>query len=277
MASALILFSLQVHAMEVDQEPEPKSIDEIPEYCIKLVEKLLQKRTQHWCYSTYDKNVYFGKTYVTEHCNAAHKHLLLQNKAIGQICSVLSSENKSFSIQVLESPYVSDEQELVLCWDWKHEPSPKRPLDPNNLGSLQKLYAQRIRGLQFGWRQEEVLNINLRDLYGDISPQDYLLFSKKQSFEQEGPLIDSLASKFNISRVTKSAINLGDVERTYLAIEKDSLEQVKSIFKFTTNKECADLLAKDLNIFFPHSQNNLPHMPLEDIQKIANKCWGCDD
>ncbi len=41
--------------------------------------------------------------------------------------------------------------------------------------------------------------------------------------------------------------------------------------------DCADRLAKYLVQLLPLSDNNLPHVPLEDIQKIANKCWDCDE
>ncbi len=269
MAGALILFSFQLHAMEVvDQElREMESIDEIPDYCTNLVEQLSKQPTK--IQKTGDWFPSLGNPYRVQKLHRVKK-LPLKNKSDWQIFDYLNKDNRD-APSVLKNSETGRARERRIQFRW-FGMFPKIKVK-----SLRKFYRHRIRSLQFGWRQEEVLNINLRDLYGDISPQDCLLFSKKQSFEQEGQLIDSLASKFNISSVTKSTINLGNVERTYLAIEKDSLEQVKSILNFTTNEECAERLANDLKLLLPHSQNNLPYLPPEDIQKIANKCWDCDE
>ncbi len=253
---SFVMVSMFASLIAMDkQTKEMESIDEIPEYCVKLIKRLsecsLKKQGNSDSFKT-------NKIQRSDLCGFDD----------GEILANLSStieEDLRKSLQGIKlnfpPPLVF---ELKLEWDGEE-------LSGDTLGALQAHYECGVRELQQGWEVSSIA-------------KDYVTISKKLSWRKK-KLISDLLNMWNIHEVEvrlctqyrSLADDAEDDPCVLLKIRRDAVERVKSIFRFTTTKEYAGRLASYLEKLLPHSQNNLPELPFEMIKKIARHCWNCED
>ncbi len=292
MATVLMLFSLQVHAMEVvEQQPAMQSIDEISEYCVKLVKKLSeQSKTfsdEDDSFSDEDDysadwyegeaNSFSDDPFSEEDC-LLYKTLPLNDAADRPLCSAfLAKKVSDFDITVHVPNSEGSLGSLRLVWNNKNGESTDFYLSDTDFESLRNKCRDRISAIQYGWDE---LDQRMYPSDLDVPFENFVVLSRKNLFKKallfESISISILSTKFGLSELMKARNKVHD-KMVYVAIEKDSLNKVKSIFKFITKKESADLLANYLMKLIPHAEGPSSQLPSEIIQKIANKCWDCDE
>ncbi len=277
MATVLILFSLQVHAMEVDQELEMQSIDEIPEYCAKLVEYYA------------DQSEVAG----SEEHDFLRKTLPFKDREMGNIALYLGNflDEDKLPFYILRDCF--DTQEIALFWHQKHS---TYPFDAK---VLQSRYAGYIQGVQRGWDELDSEGLELKrylskdSLFGQSQIREYRFFLKKQVLLREGEVIESLAKTFGLEDQINSipmSANGGEDGFVYLRVKKNAMAQVKSIFNCITTENweaCKKLAARRLvSLLMQDGEKNgrkekedlaCGPFPKDMANKIAKFRYHCQD